>query len=531
MTAPVLRVRGLTVCTPDARPLVRELSLTLGSERVAVIGRNGVGKSTLLELFAKLREPTQGVVQTRGASWMVPQTLRFADAQQQAGALWSRAQSDPGLCRVVLRDRTEAGLGPWRDATASKPSHGQARKLSLLAAKHSGADLLLLDEPTEDLDEVGVRWLCRWLQTWRGGLVVVSHHRALLRTFEDFFVVSESGCRHLHGNFEELTRSLEREETKRQRKYVEGLNILAGQERHDETVRRRRARKKNVGRVRELGRCGIRLNDRRGYAQRSQAKAAKVRAQRIGATRRWAQATRRALRVTLPLKLRAPQLPPEEAEALVELQGASVCFGGQAVLVDVDLRLHRQRVAVLGPNGAGKTTLLRLMLGQLEPTTGAARRRAQRVVSVGQGAEDWTTDDSLFATLHAASPELSWDQIAARIAEHRFPLALAHRPLRLLSPGERVRAALSCVFDRDPAAELLVLDEPTSGLDFVGISGLQRALAAWPGGLVVTSHDREFLDAVGFDIGLEIDGGRVKARPWAAGSVLDAPDSPEPHRT
>ena len=108
-------------------------------------------------------------------------------------------------------------------------------------------------------------------------------------------------------------------------------------------------------------------------------------------------------------------------------------------------------------------------------------------------------DESLAALLKLwTSPDGDGD-VGKLLLAHKFPLALAGRPMHSLSPGERTRAALICLFRRSPTPELLVLDEPTHGLDLVGQSAMTSALAAWPGGLIVTSHDREFLEAIKVD--------------------------------
>jgi ATPase subunit of ABC transporter with duplicated ATPase domains len=108
-------------------------------------------------------------------------------------------------------------------------------------------------------------------------------------------------------------------------------------------------------------------------------------------------------------------------------------------------------------------------------------------------------DDSLLGQLSTQEPTATEQQLAERLIAHKFPLGLAERPLRSLSPGERTRAALICLFSRAPAVEILLLDEPTYSLDLVGQRALVHALGAWPGGLVVASHDRSFIDAIGVD--------------------------------
>ena len=113
-------------------------------------------------------------------------------------------------------------------------------------------------------------------------------------------------------------------------------------------------------------------------------------------------------------------------------------------------------------------------------------------------------DDTLLGYLRGGDPSLSPEAAAALVVAHRFPLALGGRPLRSLSPGERARAALICLFRRTPPVEVLLLDEPTYSLDLVGQRAMTAALRAWPGGLVVASHDRSFLSAIGVDVFLEV---------------------------
>ena len=139
------------------------------------------------------------------------------------------------------------------------------------------------------------------------------------------------------------------------------------------------------------------------------------------------------------------------------------------------------------------------MLGRRAPTTGSAFREPSRIGAIEQGGANWMMDDTLLEHLSLLAPSRTLEEAARLLVAHKFPLALAERPMRSLSPGERTRAALICLFRRSPAVELLVLDEPTFSLDLVGQRALTNALCAWPGGLVVASHDPAFLSAIGID--------------------------------
>jgi ATPase subunit of ABC transporter with duplicated ATPase domains len=247
----------------------------------------------------------------------------------------------------------------------------------------------------------------------------------------------------------------------------------------------------------------MRLNQKRDHAQVYQGRLAQVREERLDAIREWTRSTRRALGVSLPLEVPVPSLPAEATADVLVLRGVSAAVGDRLV-GPLDLRVRRERVAVVGPNGSGKTTLLEIVLGRRAPAGGTVFRDLSKIGSIAQGAEDWMRGDSLLSLLHLEDPSLSPEALARLLVTHKLPLALGERPLRSLSPGERARAALVCLFRRTPPAEVLVLDEPTYSLDLLGQRAMTAALRAWPGGLVVASHDRAFLSEIGVDIVLDL---------------------------
>lgn len=426
----VIEAKALTIDAPGGRRLFADLSLSLTQERVALVGRNGAGKSTLLSVLAGHELAKRGRVIRRGSVELVPQVL--------------------------------SGAG----------SPGEVRKAALVRAKRARPDLLLLDEPTQDLDARGVAWLTRWVARWRGALVVVSHDPRLLASFEAFFVVSESGCWLHPGSFASLETRLEEQRRQRELAYAAQLRRLADKEARLHKVRQSRTRKRNRGRMNEVDRCPgrLRLNTNRSYAQESQGRRFGALDSTLSSARDFALAARRALTLSLPLRLVPPTLPADV--------GATVQVGPLVVG-------PRDRVGVVGPNGSGKTTLLEGLV---------AAAPADRTAMIGQGVVE-ATSATLVQRLssHAPTPEA----VADLIVSHGFPLALAQRPLRSLSPGERARAALIACWRREPPVELLVLDEPTEHLDFEGRRALLEALVAWPGALVIASHDEAFLGAIG----------------------------------
>jgi ATPase subunit of ABC transporter with duplicated ATPase domains len=457
----LLHAHRLTLQTPGGRTLIRDLTLILDrGDRVALVGRNGAGKSTLLQVLAGERDADGGDVMCHGRRVLAPQAI-----------------AHPASC-----------------------SPGEARKRGLQEALDAEPDLLLLDEPTHDLDSAGLDWLVNALRRWRAGLLVVSHDRRVLREFRDFFVVAESGCHHFSGSCDELLAELRREENESERRYVRELERLTAREQHQFLVRQRRERKKNVGRVRELGRGTprIRLNAKRSYAQEKQAKRNLIQRDRLDKARGWVELARRSLAVELPLQAVLPQLPAATLQPVAQLRRVGARSDERVLFEDLSLEISRQRIALTGPNGSGKSTLLELLAGMRRPQSGFARSDTARIAYIAQNATNWCLPHSLLDELidaHHLDPEAAVRCIRA----HGFPLALAERPLTSLSPGERLRAALICSLQRPASPELLILDEPTSHLDFLGHAALQNVLTSWSGGLVVASHDEEFLRAIGVE--------------------------------
>jgi ATPase subunit of ABC transporter with duplicated ATPase domains len=461
---PLIEIIDVSVRTPTGRAIFEGLNLQLGNQHVAVVGRNGVGKSTLLALLAGSTEASSGEVRVRSKPHYMPQV----------------------------------------DALNQRLSDGESRKLALDAARASRVEILLLDEPTLHLDDAAVEWLRGWLSRWPGCVVVASHDRRLLADIRHFLVLSECGSHHFGGSLPELEAHLEEDHCAQEQRYLRNLTRLADHEAHTAHVARRKARKKRKGRCSELDRATPRkrLNQKRDHAQVSHGRLAKLRDAQLAALRGWTHATRRALKVELPLELPLPELPPDLGCDLLTLQNVSASAGGRVLFDALDLRLGRERIAVVGPNGAGKTTLLQIMVGQRRPQRGSVRVEHTKVGWIEQGGRNWSLDESLCSQLLGLGVFPA--DLARILVAHRFPISLAERPLYSLSPGERARAALIALFARSPTVELLILDEPTFSLDLVGLRSLTRALRLWPGGLVVASHDQAFLAELNLDRTVEL---------------------------
>jgi ATPase subunit of ABC transporter with duplicated ATPase domains len=498
-----------------ARTIFEDVQLTLGPRsRVGVVGANGAGKTTLLRLLAGLETPDAGHVVRSPAQLTVGYLAQESDvrpgetvlgylgrrtgvAPAQASfeaAAEALASGEDGsdeyaaaLERFLalgggdLESRARAvcaelGLEADVERPARALSGGEAARLALAAVLLARFDVLLADEPTNDLDFDGLERLERFLDGYPGALVVVSHDRAFLDRVVAAIVSLEPGGRGVRqwaGGWSAYAAARDAERA------VAYARFELAQERRAELSAL-------LARRRTEARAGGAAADRRG----THALMTKVR-----------QAERLLERNELPLKPFEPwelQLSltagTRPGDLVARLEGA-VAQRGDFRLGPFDLDLApRERVAVTGRNGSGKSTLLGLFTGELALADGR-RTVGRRTVlgSLEQSRTAYRDSEPLLAVFCRRSGLVGED---ARTLLAKFGLGAdaVHRAGASLSPGERTRAQLAELQHR--GVNLLLLDEPTNHLDLEAIEQLEQALASFDGTLVVVSHDRRFLEAV-----------------------------------
>jgi ATP-binding cassette subfamily F protein uup len=464
-------------------------------ERVALIGRNGTGKSSLLKILAGLDKPDDGLLQTQTSvrRTYVAQEPVFkpgasvfdAVAEGVAAARALRARYErhaPGEDLDALQTQIEA-LNGWTweqrvaearqrlrlDAAARVDdlSGGSKKRVALAQALVAAPDVLLLDEPTNHLDIDAIEWLQDLLNGWRGALVLVSHDRAFIDAVATRIVELDRGrLRSYPGNFAAFTAAKERELESEALAAARADKLLAQEEvwvRKGVEARRTRS----AGRVARL----IKLREQRAH-----------RRDELG-------------QVRLELDAGVPS-----GRIVAELKEVSMRFGERLLIDRFSATLLRgDKVGVIGPNGCGKTTLLKLILGELQPTSGAVRRGSSlQVAYFDQMRAALNLDATLVDTI---SPGSEWVEIGASrrhvmsyLGDFLFAPARANSPVSSLSGGERNRLLLARLFALP--ANVLVLDEPTNDLDIDTLDLLEDLLQQYAGTVFLVSHDRRFVDNV-----------------------------------
>ena len=438
-------------------------------ERVCLIGRNGTGKTSLLEVAAGLRPPDTGRRTLTGGARvaLLPQDVP-ADL---AGLVRDVVAADPTgdedwqaeleIERVLAEMELDGG---WDSAALSA---GQKRRVLLARALVRRPDLLLLDEPTNHLDIPSIAWLENYLTRWQGTLLFVTHDRAFLRRFARRIVELDRGrlvdwtCD--YDTFLERKADLLTQEEARDREFDRRLAV-------EETWIRRgtRARRtRNEGRVRRLEDMRRRRADRR---------------RRDGEVKLQANAAERSGRL------------------VAEARGLDLSRGGRELIKDLSLTVLRgDRIGIIGPNGAGKTSLLKVLLGELTPGAGTLRLGTNlQPAYFDQLRASLDPDRSVRWNVAEGQEKVLLDgrprHVVSYLADFLFSPERAKQPVRSLSGGERNRLLLARLFTSP--ANILVLDEPTNDLDLETLELLENLLSEFTGTVLVVSHDRQFLDNV-----------------------------------
>jgi ATPase subunit of ABC transporter with duplicated ATPase domains len=517
--------------TPAGDTVLERVSLALHREKTGLVGANGSGKTTLLRILTGEITPSAGRVRRAGTVAVLPQDFRPVQEQSVASALGVREKLE-ALGRLTAGRGSDADLAVLDDdwdiqerVTAelsrlgmsaielNRPlaslSGGETTRVVLASLFLRRPDLLLLDEPTNNLDRESREALRAALAEWPRGLVVVSHDRALLRQMDRIVELTPKGPKSYGGNYDLYVAQRDAEAQAAEEQLAAAEKELRRARREAQAARERQDRRNSRGnREREKGGMPtILLNAMRQKSQQTTARVKATHDDRVAGARDALAEARERVEQSREMAFQLPPVGLPAGKLVLEVEGVCFRFPGspRPLLDQFALRMiGPERVALAGPNGSGKTTLLKLIQGKLTPDAGTVRLGVDRWRGLDQRADLLVGGLSVLENFRRHAPAAS--ETACRMVLGRFLFRgdTVHKPAAALSGGERLRAALACVLGAAEPPQMLLLDEPTNHLDLPSLANLEQALSRYTGALLVISHDRDFLDAVGVDRVIEL---------------------------
>jgi ATPase subunit of ABC transporter with duplicated ATPase domains len=509
----------LTWSPPDHPPLFSHLNLSFGATKTGLVGRNGVGKTTLLKLITGELHPQTGHIAVIGSFGVMRQAVQVSPhetvadlfgvtralstlqrAERGEATNSELADADWTLETRMASALSRLGLNAPPDTPLATMSGGQRTRAGLAALLFAEPDFLILDEPTNNLDREGREAVINLLANWRSGAIVISHDRELLETMDSIVELTTLGATRYGGNwttYREL-KALELAAAKRElddaEKRVADVNrsAQATAERHDRTSSngRKSALKGGAPRI-ILGGMKNRSENTNGENTRL---AERRREEALDA----AAIARERIEILQPLTV---QLPPTHLPAGKRvLSFAEVTVGyepDRPILRDLSFDIiGPERIAIMGPNGSGKTTVLAVISAQLIPWIGKVHLFTTFAL-LDQRMSLLDPALSIRDNFHRLNPDTDENACRTALARFMFRAEAALQIVATLSGGQLLRAGLACVLGGSAPPPLLILDEPTNHLDIDSIEAVEAGLRGYDGALLVVSHDEAFLNAIG----------------------------------
>ena len=506
--------------TPDNHQLFSGLDLSFGPGRTGLIGRNGTGKSTLLRIVAGLVHPASGSVSIAGSVGMLEQSVQVAPdetvadhlgiapalallarLEQGVGSVEDAGNADWSLPQRIDQALEDAGLPACDlDRKLTTLSGGQRTRLALARLILAEPDIILLDEPTNNLDAEGRNAVAALLRGWRGAAIVVSHDRTLLREMDAIVELTTLGAKTYGGNWDHYTERKALELSAAEHDLASAERRVSEIDRKLQAQSEKQARRDSAGK-RKAAKGDIpkiMLGGMKENAENTSGAGSRLAGRLRGDAAQIAGDARAKIEILTPLSV---TLMPTRLPLGRTVLEADALSGGPTpdapIIQNLSIKLTGpERVSIIGPNGSGKTTLLRLLTGELAPLSGTARIHVPYVM-LDQTVSLLDPALSIRDNFRRLNPEADERTGRSALARFMFRADAALQIVGTLSGGETLRAGLACTIGGDNPPQLLILDEPTNHLDIEAVEQLEAGLRDYDGALLVVSHDAEFLGAIG----------------------------------
>ncbi|KQO21223.1 ABC transporter ATP-binding protein [Flavobacterium sp. Leaf82] len=503
------------------------ISFTLNNQdKIALIGNNGVGKSTLLKIIAGELEPSNGVLRVSSEPYYIPQifgqynhftigeALRVHDKLNALKEILDGNVTEENLTVLnddwTIEERCSNALKYWQlsDLELTQKmetlSGGQKTKVFLAGISIHEPELVLLDEPSNHLDYAARELLYSFIGTTNSSLIVVSHDRKLLNLLNTVYELSKRGISMYGGNYNFYTEQKEIENTALNQDLQSKEKALRkAREKERETIERQqkldaRGKKKQE----KSGVARIMMNTLRNNAENSSSKLKSVHVEKIDGIAKELRELRSALPDIDQMKFGFDNSDLHKGKILFKANAINYSYH-KHLLWQKDLNIEivsGERIAIKGKNGSGKTTLIKIILGKLEPKSGTVYIAQNKSVYIDQDYSLLNNDLKVYDQAQQFNTSgLEEHEIKMRLNRFLFNKEYWDKPCHALSGGEKMRLMLCCLTIHNESPDIIILDEPTNNLDIQNIEILTAAINEYQGTLIVVSHDESFLEEINIE--------------------------------
>ncbi|SMD34675.1 ATPase components of ABC transporters with duplicated ATPase domains [Reichenbachiella faecimaris] len=528
----MLFLQNISYSHPNKDLLFENVHLSVSNHnKIALIGHNGVGKSTLLKIVAKELLPSNGQLKIDVEPYYVPQIfdqynhLTIAKVLQIEDKL--RAMQEILIGHVTeenyallgndwtIEDRCQAALNYWElsDVDLAQKmeslSGGQKTRVFLAGISIHAPKLALLDEPSNHLDLSGRQQLYSFIQSTSTALLVVSHDRKLLNLLNTVCELSKQGLIVYGGNYDFYVKQKQIENNALNQDIHSKENALRkAKEREREALERKqrldaRGKKKQS----KSGMPKVMMNKMKNDSENSSSKLKGIHTEKISIISQELQELRSELPDLDKMKFGFDNSGLHRGKILFTASGVNFSYDVQQLWPEsLNFQIKSgERIALKGLNGSGKTTLIKLILGSLKPKTGTINRVENQSVYIDQ---DYSLINNELKVYEQAEQfnisALQEHEIKTRLNRFLFTKEDWDKPCDILSGGERMRLMLCCLTISRQSPDMVVLDEPTNNLDIQNIEILTSAINEYQGTLIVVSHDDSFLEQTNIERTIEL---------------------------
>lgn len=505
-------------------PLFKSLELSLLQRKIGLVGRNGVGKSTLLQLIIGEFQPLSGSIYSDGKIAYIPQhpvmtddmtVARLFGLEDKIHALERIEQGSIDLADYeILNDDWECRQRLYKQLRSFDLNHinhskyltscsgGEITRLLLTKAFHSDADCLLLDEPTNHLDINARQALYAAIREWRGGIIIASHDRTLLNLMDEIVELTSIGAKVYGGNYDDYVIQKNIENAAYEQQLQDAKKLIVKNKTSIQASREKHEKKKSYGRQLRISGSIDKMaaGSKKGRSERTQSTLLMKEKRMMQDAENKLLSAKENIEIKEVIDIELPKTHVPNGKTIVEISHLSFTYQGLNYKLIDDLNLKiigPEHIAMTGCNGSGKSTLMKLILGVLIPSNGQIHLGTSYIAYVDQHASLLNYHESVIENFLRLNPDSTYNHAYSCLAQFLFKNTAAEKRISELSGEQRIRALLACTLMAKHPPQLLMLDEPTNHLDIDSIRNIESALKSFQGAMLVISHDQAFLDSIG----------------------------------